>query len=391
MFEYFPSNYPWSLTVALSISMGGEMSEIASACRPLSSIPQDASEETSVEAWYQNWVILGERLERLAVENENKGAFLSASRYFSRAANYFLVAERQMGWGDTRRLNIYKRALELFRKSYEYAATSTERVEVTNDNGDTLAGYLALPEGDGPFPAAIFFNGFDSIKEMHYSMYEQDARDRGIAVLFIDQEGTGEAMRLHNVKKRMKSEKTAEAFVDFLEKHDQIDGDKIGVMGLSNGGYDAPRAAAFEKRLKCVAVNGAFYNADDYLTRFDKGQKDSVTHGLSNLDEHMMHVTGVENVEGAFRRFAERDLANSMQDVTVPILVVHGENDRQVPVSHAQRTIKNAVNSPDTELKLFKLSEGSAEHCGIDNSGMTSAYLFDWMAMKLGNDVGGTG
>ncbi len=385
MFEYFPSNYPWSLAVALSLSMGGEMSEIASACRPLSSLPLDASDSTSNEAWFQNWMILAERLERLAVEAETSSLSISASNFYFRAANYYLIAERVMDWGDPRRMEVYRRALDVFRKAYENAPSVTERVEVENDNGDNLSGYLTLPDGEGPFPVAVFFNGFDSIKEMHYCIYARDARERGLAVLFIDQEGTGEAMRLHGVTKRVRSEKAAESFVNFLESHDKIDNENIGVIGLSNGGYDAPRAAAFEKRLKCAAVIGAFFNADDYLPRFDNNETDKVTHGLSNLDEHMMHVTGIDNVEGAYRRFAERDLAHSLSEVTVPLLVVHGENDRQVPVWHATRTIAEAVNSPNAELKMFTLAEGSAEHCGIDNAGMTSAYVFDWLARNLGS------
>lgn len=35
MFEYFPDNYNWSLATALAIGMGGELTEIDAACKPL--------------------------------------------------------------------------------------------------------------------------------------------------------------------------------------------------------------------------------------------------------------------------------------------------------------------------------------------------------------------
>jgi fermentation-respiration switch protein FrsA (DUF1100 family) len=41
--------------------------------------------------------------------------------------------------------------------------------------------------------------------------------------------------------------------------------------------------------------------------------------------------------------------------------VVHGENDRQVPLWHAERTIEAAVNSPPRELKICRLADGAAE------------------------------
>jgi hypothetical protein len=205
MFEYFPSNYPWSLAVALSIGMGGEMSEIADACRPLAGAAAGVSQPVATEAWFQSWSTVAQRLDRLADDASARRARYSASDYHFRAANYYLVAERVMSWTDLRRLSTYRRALTAFEKAYRLSGHRTERIEVANGEGKPLAGYLRLPEGKGPFPALIFFNGFDSIKEMHYLLYADDAARRGVAILFIDQEGTGEAMRLHDIKKRIDS------------------------------------------------------------------------------------------------------------------------------------------------------------------------------------------
>ena len=78
--------------------------------------------------------------------------------------------------------------------------------------------------------------------------------------------------------------------------------------------------------------------------------------------------------------FAKRNLDGVLGRLRVPLLVLHGENDRQAPLWHAERTVAEAVNSPQVEYKVFSLSEGSAEHCGIDNAGMHANYLFDWVA-----------
>ncbi len=380
MFEYFPTNYPLSLGVALALGMGGVMPEINDACRPLLALPAGAPPPVVSEAWFQNWSILGQRLERLGSEAYGKGWGLSASDYYFRATAYYLLAERVTGWADPRRLATYRHALGVFENGHRLSGHKTQRVEVTGDQGQPLSGYLRIPDGEGPFPALIFFNGFDTIKEMHYLMYGDYAARRGLAVLYIDQEGTGEAMRLHDIKKRVDSEKSATPFVDLLEQDPRIDPDRIGVMGISNGGYDAPRAAVFETRLKCVACLGAFFNGDDYAGRLERDETDAVTHGLSDLDHHMMKVMGASNVKDAYRLFAKRDLSGVIEKLAVPLLVVHGENDRQVPLFHAERTVAGAVNSPDVEFKLFSLSEGCAEHCGGDNTNMHARYIFDWSA-----------
>jgi dipeptidyl aminopeptidase/acylaminoacyl peptidase len=390
MFEFFPNNYPWNLNAALAFVMGGEMSEIADACGPLSHINESTPHAAAVEAWFQSWSIIGQRMERLAAENQARDWSFTAGAHYFRAVDYQLIAERVMSWTDPRRVSTYRHALENFDKACRLSGHKMERVEVVNEKGEPLSGYLRLPEGDGPFPAIIFFNGFDSIKEMHYLLYAKDAAKRGIGVIYIDQEGTGEAMRLHKIVKRIDSENSAAPFIDYLEARADIDSNRIGVAGISNGGYDAPRAAAFEPRLKCVACLGAFYNGDDYLGRFEDDSEVTVTEGIADLDDHMMTVMGAKDPETAYRMFAARDLGPAIDKVRVPLLVVHGENDRQVPLFHAERTVAGAINSPRVDYKLFSLSDGAAEHCGGNNTMMHARYLFDWCAEILGGRVRST-
>jgi fermentation-respiration switch protein FrsA (DUF1100 family) len=77
------------------------------------------------------------------------------------------------------------------------------------------------------------------------------------------------------------------------------------------------------------------------------------------------------------------------EKITCPLLVVHGENDRQIPLWHAEKTIAAAVNSPNRRLKLFSLAEGGAEHCQVDNGSMAVDYIADWVAEVLGGDPKG--
>lgn len=386
MFEYFPSNYPWSLGVALSISMGGDITEIDNACRPLARVVEGASTAVSTEAWFQSWSKEGQKLEGLGHADHLLGRRYSAGEKYVRASNYFLLAERNMPWSDPRRLATYNKALELFDNGTRLRGDRVERVEVPYEDS-TLAGYLLLPEGEGPFPCVVFYNGFDSIKEMHYLMFGREARQRGVAVLFVDQEGTGEAMRLKNLVKRHDSEVSAGCFLDTLEQHSRIDNDRIGIIGLSAGGYDAPRAAAFEKRFKCVACVGAFYNFSDYLGLYGLGEEKEVSVGVSDLNDHLRKVMGKPDLMDAVKAFARRDLTGVLDKITVPFLIMHGENDRQVPLWHAERSIEEAVNSPKAELKVFTLTEGSSEHCGIDTISLHAQYTFDWMAEQLGGST----
>ena len=51
-------------------------------------------------------------------------------------------------------------------------------------------------------------------------------------------------------------------------------------------------------------------------------------------------------------------LEGIIDQVTCPLLVVHGANDRQVPLEQAERTVHRAINSPRAELRIFTAEEG---------------------------------
>ena len=70
MFEYFPDNYMWSLATMNNISFGGNISEIDETCRPLKHLAKNGSDPASLEAWFQNWKGVAERVEKLAAEDE---------------------------------------------------------------------------------------------------------------------------------------------------------------------------------------------------------------------------------------------------------------------------------------------------------------------------------
>jgi len=69
--------------------------------------------------------------------------------------------------------------------------------------------------------------------------------------------------------------------------------------------------------------------------------------------------------------------------------VVHGENDRQIPLWQAKKLIDSAVNSPNRKLKVFTLAEGGAEHCQVDNQSLGVDYMADWVAKILGGNPKG--
>lgn len=387
MYQYFPTNYSWSLAVSCSIAMGAQISELDGALAPLVPLVEAGHTAAANEAWYQNWTRLGHKLNDLAKADEAAGNGFTASAKYMRSANYYLLAERIASWSDPRRMHVYNLGLAAFRKGLELSGDRWERVDIPFEDG-VLSGWLRLADTDARQPALVFYNGFDSIKEMHYLIYADMSARRGIATLFVDQEGTGEAVRFHKIPKRPETEVSAGKFYDFLAAHPAIDADRIGIVGLSMGGYCAPRAASQDHRFKCVASLGAFFELDAGWEALLRGDSASgLSDGLPESGIHAMHVTGKPTIDGAIEVLKARTLEPVIGQVKCPLLVVHGENDRQVALAHAEKTVAGAVNSTDARLRVFSVAEGATEHCGVDVMEMQGHYVYDWAARILGGCV----
>lgn len=384
MFEYFPRNYPWSLAVMSAIG-GGAIGEVDEACRSLQedSVRNDAFAQ---QAWYESWKKLAERVEALALAHEEAGQYLSAGRKYLRAAMYYLSAERMLKYRDPRKVQTFRKGLAAFQKGVRLRKEPVEWVEVPFQ-GKSLPALFCRAPVKGSAPCMVHFDGFDIMKEKIYIMAAQEFRQRGISLLIVDHPGVGEALRLRNMYGGHETEVPAAACVDYLQTRPDVDRNRIGIMALSLGGYYAPRAAAFEKRFKCCVAWGAIW---DWAERIDKrlaGTGGELS--VPDFVDQLMWVFGKDTREEAVAAGKKLRLEGVAEKITCPLLVVHGENDRQIPLWHAEKTIAAAVNSPNRRLKVFSLAEGGAEHCQVDNSGMAIDYIADWVAEVLGGDPKG--
>jgi fermentation-respiration switch protein FrsA (DUF1100 family) len=155
-----------------------------------------------------------------------------------------------------------------------------------------------------------------------------------------------------------------------------VDPVRIGLAGWSLGGYYAPRAAAFEKRLALVVAWGANHNwGAVQRRRLEREGERPVPHYW----EHVLWVWGQPDLD-TFIEFADQiHLDGVVSQISVPFLICHGANDRQIPVEYAHRCYDQAAASPRRELRIFTPQEGGAEHIGLDHLPYVSTYIADWV------------
>jgi dienelactone hydrolase len=381
MFKYFPTNYVWNLSVDLAIEMGARIGEIEEMCAPLQEAAR-APDAAGTIAFRETWVRMADKLCGLAAEDEARGRLISAGEKYARAATYYLTAERLQAHGAPGREALYARFLEVFARGIELAGENCERVEIPYEGKHLSALLVRAPGVQGRTPLLVQVNGLDSTKEMKYRVgLPHWLARRGVSSLVVDQPGTGEALRLHGLTARYDSEHWASRVVDWLETREDVDPKRIGLEGVSLGGYYCPRAVAFEPRFACGVVWGANHDwRDVQKKRLAKEGSLPVPHYW----EHVRWVWGAKDMN-EFMAIAEKVHLDGVLDrIRVPFLVAHGSKDSQIPLAWAQRTYEQLVNSPRRELKIFDERTGGAQHSSFDNSANAGAYIADWVAELLG-------
>jgi pimeloyl-ACP methyl ester carboxylesterase len=383
VFEYFPDGpYTYNLSVVATLNSGGLIDEVDRACRPI----RDAAtggEDTGTPAFLAAWTKLTDQLVGQAEDAEKAGHTRTAGQLYFRASNYLAQAERMLAHSDPNRVPTYRRMLEIAQKAFNLHSPRVSRVEIPYE-GTTLPAYFspAPATDDGPAPVIVLVNGLDSTKEhMYASNHWEELAARGISCLMLDQPGTGEALRLQGLTARIDTEAWGGAAVDYLETRDDVDPARIGIVGWSLGGYYAPRAAAFEKRFALCVAWGANHNWGAVQRRRKEREGERpVPHYWS----HVLWVWGHEGDEqdlDGFLAFADDvHLDGVVENITVPFLIAHGANDRQIPLQYAHRSYEQAVNSPKRELRVFTPEEGATEHIGLDHLPHVSVFIADWVA-----------
>jgi dipeptidyl aminopeptidase/acylaminoacyl peptidase len=375
----FPKNYTWSAAVRGAVSGlphgGGDMGEIYKVCAALKGKAGDNA------AWFVEWNKMGERVALLAEQAKAKEYIQTASGAYMRAANYIAIGERLRQPRTPETQKAYARAVELFKKGIpDVPFLSIEAIEVPFEGGKSLPAYFVKRREAGvKWPTVVFFDGLDYTKEMQYFRGVPELAKRGLACLIVDLPGNGEAIRFRGMHARYDSEVAGGAAIDYLETRPDVNKDRIGIMGISLGGYTAPRAAAFEKRFKACVAWGAIYDYHAlWKNRIDAAFKTS----LSVPGEHITWFLGVDTLDQVLKKLEPFTLEGVVQKIQCPFLLTHGEKDAQVSTEIARQEFA-AVGSKDKTFKIFTEEEGGSEHCQGDNLTLGISCIGDWLNEKL--------
>jgi 2,6-dihydroxypseudooxynicotine hydrolase len=205
--------------------------------------------------------------------------------------------------------------------------------------------------------------GLDSTKE-EFREVERAFLDRGMATFALDGPGQGEAEWTLAI--RPEWDRVGEVVIDYLETMADVDSSRLGVWGVSLGGFYAARMASSDLPIKGTISLAGPYNMG------------ASWKNLNPLTRHAFQVrTFSSTPEEAERRAWDITLEEYASKITTPLLVIVGKLDRLVPWQDGERLASEARG----ESELLLLDEGN--HGGANVIYRHRPQGADWMAERL--------
>jgi 2,6-dihydroxypseudooxynicotine hydrolase len=290
--------------------------------------------------------------------------FASAGEHLMRASVTYHFAKYLFVQDMAQLRAAHARAVECLNLALPHLDPPGERVLIPYQ-GKALAGVLRLPRGVKRPPVVLMTMGLDSTKE-ELNTFEENFLRRGMAILAFDGPGQGEAE--YDFPICSDYEGVAAVVIDWLKANRKdIDGDRIGIWGISLGGYYAPRTVAFEKRIKAAIANCGPYN---WGALWDK--LPDLTRAAYVQRSHS------KSVEEAKQKAFTLSLEGVAEKIECPLFVIAAGLDRLCPPEDAQRLAREAKGP----VELLVIEDGN--HVAHNRFYKYRGRSADWMARQLG-------
>jgi dienelactone hydrolase len=358
------------------------------------------------DSWYDAWNTAADRIAKEAADQLARNHPISARDSFLRATSYYQSSEFFLHGNpeDPRIARAYRLSTNCYKQGAKLYNPLIEPIEIPYEH-TTLPGYFHHADKTGqPRPMLIMHTGFDgSAEEMHVSG-ARAAVERGYNVLAFDGPGQYGPLHREGLVFRPDWEKVVTPVVDFALKQPGVDPKRIALLGISLGGYLAPRAAAFEHRLAALIANDGVYDfaapfrksvPADQWEMFEKALNSDDAPRIDQMLEaqmkasptarwsftHGMWATGAKSPRTFIAKALNYNLREGVAEaIKCPTLVCDAESD--IFFRGQPQALYDHLTCRKTMVR-FTAAEGAGAHCEVGASRLAFARMFDWLDETL--------
>jgi dienelactone hydrolase len=268
------------------------------------------------------------------------------------------------------------------RRSFERVElkdTTFEEISFRNTEQDlNLGGMLFVPDGVGPFPAAVIIHGSGTSRRDNgwYLTLTRYLQDNGVVVLLPDKRGSEKSEGSWRTASFEDLATDTEAAILYLKHQNEVGISSIGIIGLSQGGHIAPIVAAQTPDIAfLVNIVGAALPMHDLLVYEE-------THNLRQLGV-LPGLSDLLAYPAAWSvRIRQREFWNAVgnfdprpywQALSVRSLVLYGQNDTNVPSIRSAEALRSLGNR-NIDVRIY---EGSGHALESPESAGNSIFRED--------------
>lgn len=327
---------------------------------------------------------------KLAKKAEAEKRVIQASAYY-RAANFYISP----GNPDKNTTYVSYKALihEIYR--HEFKSGIIREIKVPYENGFIPVWHSKPAKKYKKNNVVVVHLGYDSLKEELIPMIDF-FRKAGLELYLFEGPGQGDALYAGNLTMTHEWEKPVKAVLDFFNLDD------VTLIGLSLGGYLAPRAGAFEPRIRRIIAWGVMYDFFDVvisrrgvllkimlkallplkasfivnaISRIKMGNDTYAKWGI----EHGMSILGARSPYEYFKKLKLYSMKNISHLIQQDFLLLGSTRDHFIPTGHFFMQARKLINVRSFTGRIFTEHEHAENHVSFGNIPLALQYMINWI------------
>lgn len=354
------------------------------------------------DSWVREWTLAGERARHSAEQAEAGGHRASAREAWLRAATYHSTATYLAA--GSRRRHDFEQMWSEHRSCWDRAAAlfdpPVEHISIPYGDGRLEGYFFRVDESGARRPLLILNNGSDGPVPAMWLQGGAAGVARGYNCLTFDGPGQNAALVRQHLYFRPDWEAVITPVVDYALSREEVDSERVALLGVSQAGYWVPRAVAFEHRIAAAIADPGVWDVGtswrahlpkSMLRQLQRGSKDTFDRNMARAErfskqaraqlEFRMRPYGLESPYEVYKALEAYTLDGVAELIRCPVLICDPDHEQFWPGQSQQ--LYDALRSPKARVR-FTAEEGSDWHCEPRSPALRDQRVFDWLDDTLG-------
>lgn len=360
----------------------------------------DRISDGDLASWAHEWEATADRVAVIGDDCARKGHRISGRNALLRAATYYatcvVVAD---GCAEPER--VLARAFAAYRRCWEqYLAlldNPPEPLEIPYED-TAMPGWFLRAPGEGPKPTLVMVNGADGAASYLMPGYGSEAAARGYHVVIFDGPGQQRMLFERGIGFRPDFEHVLSPVVDATLQLPGVDPQRLALYAVSQGGYWAPRALAFEHRIAAAVIDDGVVDVSEAWHAMLSpelgellagGEREAFDAAIEQLPANTKRTFtwrakpyGCASFFDTFHEAARYQITPEIAaQITTPVLIA--DPDEEGYFAGQPQRLYDMIPGEKT-LVRFTAAEGAAGHCEPMARSLAAQRFFDYLDDRLG-------